>query len=67
MMWDGGELRPCLDCGSENIRVTPATMPGLTLAFVQCRRCGTAVMGDRTDRAVWIWNLSREPSPSAFR
>ena len=54
-----GGLSPCLDCGCDEISVTDAS-PGHRPAYVRCLGCGTAVMGDSVERAVWIWNLPRQ-------
>jgi hypothetical protein len=59
MVIDTGVLSPCLDCGSEDIEVTAEPIPGRRLALVECRRCGTSVIGDTAERAFWIWNLPR--------
>ena len=58
-MCDMGRLSPCLDCGGKDIAVSVA-MPGLAPAYVRCRDCGTSVMGDTVERAVWIWSLPRQ-------
>lgn len=62
-MNDPGVLSPCLDCGGDDIDVSAAS-PGLAPAYVRCRDCGTAVMGDTTERALWIWSLPRQGDAS---
>ena len=62
-MCDTGVLSPCLDCGGGDISVTNAS-PGQNPAYVRCLGCGTAVMGDSIERAIWIWSLPRQRDPS---
>jgi hypothetical protein len=64
---DTGRLSSCLECGGDEIRVVDPVHPGRTLAYVCCLGCGTAVMGDTTERAVWIWNLPRPTGPSPLQ
>lgn len=59
------DLSRCLDCGSEYIKVKDPERPGKDLAYVTCLACGTAVMGDTRERAIWIWNLPRQAVPES--
>ena len=60
-------LRPCVDCGGTDLSVDPPVYPGETLAYVRCLGCGTSVMGDTVERAVWIWNLPRPTVPALLQ